>query len=72
MKNLDTLASRNPAWHEVSEDINHVQEILKLELGPKTSDEKKHSEITSLIINLEGLELTEKIVEAAVLRKSLG
>ncbi len=70
--NLDGLIERNPAWEEVKQDVVLVQEILGIKIGPKTTDEQKHCEVTSEIINRSGKELTDKIVEAALLRKSLG
>ncbi len=70
--NLEMLISRNPAWGEVKKDIELTKKILDIKTGPKSLNEKKHYEVTSEIVRLDGKELTKKIVEAGVLRKSLG
>lgn len=74
IENLEILASNNPEWSEVKKDVELARQILGIEIGPKADDEKKHQEVTSQIArtNEAGKELTDKIVESALLRKSLG
>lgn len=73
LENLAKLSADNPAWKEVEKDIELVKDILGIEVGPKTSDEKSHQKLTSEIIGAEGKDdLSQKISEAAILRKSLG
>lgn len=71
--NLELLISRNPAWKEIKQDIELANEILGLTTGPTNPNEEKHLQVTSEIIVMDsGQPLTDKITEAAILRKSLG
>lgn len=73
--NLNKLASNNPAWQKVKQDIELTESILGLKFGPETIDEKSHQKLTGDILELsrtEGSKLSQKITEAALLRKSLG
>lgn len=74
-ENLDKLATANPAWQDIKQDIESASKILSIEFGATTAAEKKHQKITSEILagkDKPGKALTAKITEAAELRKSLG
>lgn len=73
--NLNKLASNNPGWQEVKQDIELAESILGIKFGPETDDEKSHQKLTTGILELAQTNspgLSQKITEAAVLRKSLG
>lgn len=71
--NLAELANQNKAWVEIQDDFTLAQEILGIKLGPKTSDENAHKELSSALIqSKEKSEMTKLITEMATLRKSLG
>lgn len=59
---------------ELEEDIKGVEEYLGEKLGPKTKDEKKHAELVAIIIEKidKKQDPQEEIVQAALLRQSLG
>ncbi len=63
-----------PQLEKVKEDIAFLEGYFSEELGPKTLEEKEHQILTSKIA--DGLEkdksLTDLIVRAAKLRRSLG
>ena len=73
-ENLEKLSEKYPVFKQVQEDVLILEEYLGEKLEPKTLEEKEHHILTSRIF--EGLEkkekLTDLIVRAAVLRRSLG
>jgi phosphoenolpyruvate carboxylase len=72
-ENLQKLSESNPAWKDIAADVRLASTILGIETGPKNKDEKKHQELTFEILRTNSKQkLTEKISEAAKLRKSLG
>lgn len=72
--NLQKLSKKSKAWKKISEDIKNIEEIFNITMGPKTESEFAHKWLTGKILSkVEGGESpTDLIVEAAVLRKSLG
>lgn len=73
-ENLSLLSKRNKAWAGIVEDIEAVEELLGLQLGPRTHAEKSHRNITSNVLLMKNNQkaLTRLIEETAILRKSLG
>jgi phosphoenolpyruvate carboxylase len=74
-RNLDLLAQDNDAWKDVQRDVEFVQSTLSVKIGPKSSEEKDHLRLTSEILAIKDgatEALSQRITEAAVLRKSLG
>ncbi|MDD5025985.1 MAG: phosphoenolpyruvate carboxylase [Candidatus Peribacteraceae bacterium] len=76
-ENVDLLARRYPAFEEVKDGIGAIEEIFNIELGPEKPRHIIHRNITSTIFHrLHGEggkeELTDDIVQAGVLRCSLG
>lgn len=74
MDNLLKLSSKSKIWKKVIVDIKAIEEIFSIKLGPKTKLEKKHKLLTSKIYKFmeSSQDPTKQIVEAAVLRQSLG
>lgn len=74
MDNLKKLSKKQKVWCEVIEDVKAIEEILNIQLGPKTDSEKKHKLLTDKIYQcIETYENPSTyIVKAAIIRKSLG
>lgn len=71
--NLAALAEQNEAWSEIQNDFAFSQKVLGITLGPKTSDENAHRELSSALMRTKDKsEMTKLITEMATLRKSLG
>lgn len=76
-ENVEMLAKREAVWADVLSDVNHVQSILGIELGPQKPQHTIHRNLTSNILHrLEANDaaglITRDIVEAAAIRRSLG
>ena len=76
-ENLEILTKKDSNWADVLTDIHQIQEILGMELGPQNPRHAIHRNLTSTILHrLDGEEdvmrTTRDIVEAAVIRRSLG
>lgn len=73
-ENLEVLSKQYPSLTLVQEDITVLEEYFGEQFMPKTLEEKEHHILTSKIV--QGLSkkenLTDLIVRAAKLRKSLG
>ena len=75
LENLQQLAAANPAWQDIKQDVEAASDILGTRFEAITSAEKKHQKLTTEILQKKdkpGKALTDKITEAAELRKSLG
>lgn len=75
IENLNKLALKFPVYKKIIEDVKAVEDVLGIKMGPVTKEEKEHKKLTDKV--LQGLDskdrsLTELIVKAAILRKSLG
>lgn len=73
-ENLTKLTKKYPVLKLVKEDIQILEEYFGEELQPKTLEEKEHQLITTRIADafLKKEKITDLIVKAAVLRRSLG
>jgi phosphoenolpyruvate carboxylase len=73
-ENLEKLSKEYPQLEKVKEDIAVLENYVGEQFGPQTLEEKEHQILTSKIV--QGLEkkekLTDIIVRAAKLRRSLG
>lgn len=71
---LRDLAKQSPAWEGILEDVSAIEDYLGTELCPSTFEEKQHQIIVEEIYRRiqKGEVPKELIVEAALLRKSLG
>lgn len=73
-ENLEMLAKKHRWAKDIQEDIKLCEEILGLEIGPQKENHYIHRNLTSNILfkkNL-GINFEKDLVEAAVMRKSLG
>lgn len=72
-ENLALFAVGSSDWEDVKNDIELVEEILEIKLGPKTKDEKSHYELSGRLIKLpNSADGSKLITQMAVLRRSLG
>lgn len=73
-ENIEYLTKQDPVWKDIVSDVKEIEKYLKVDLGPQTSEEKKHYRITEKIVRKLATEesIAKDIQEAAVLRKSLG
>lgn len=73
-ENLALLNKENPIWKEVMEDVQEIENILGLELGPHKDHHFLHRNVVSTIyykLRMKS-DISEDVVQAAKLRKSLG
>jgi phosphoenolpyruvate carboxylase len=71
---LSILAKKSQGWKDIQQDVKLIENYLGQKLEPKTTQEKAHLVFTEGIYERysKGIEMTDLIEEAAVLRKSLG
>jgi hypothetical protein len=74
MENLKHYAETENWAKEILEDVRLCEEILGIELGPQKPSHVLHRNLTSNILLKKqmGLDFQDDLVEAAVMRKSLG
>ena len=74
MENLERFAREHDWARDILEDVRLCEEILGIELGPQKEHHFLHRNVTSNIVLKKGLgeDFAGDIIEAAVLRKSLG
>ncbi len=68
------LSKKSQGWKEIAEDVKIIEDYLGQNLEPKTPQQKAHKIFTDSIYEgfSNGIQMTDLIEEAAVLRKSLG
>jgi phosphoenolpyruvate carboxylase len=73
-ENLKALSERNSAYAKIALDVELCEDYLGTELGPSTSDDFLHRNLTSniLLMFLEGKDVSEDVVRAGEVRRSLG
>ena len=73
-ENLKLLGKKNGAYRKIAEDVKLIEDYLGCELGPETTDQFMHRNITSnTLLQLgRGKDIGEDVVRAGELRKSLG
>jgi phosphoenolpyruvate carboxylase len=76
-ENLELLRKKDPVFDGIKEDIDAIEQILGIQLGPEKPHHMIHRNLTSSIYyrmesGEEQEELRRDIVEAGVMRKSLG
>lgn len=71
---LSSLSKKSQGWREIQEDIRIIEDYLGQKLEPKTPQEKAHLVFSESIYErfAKGIEMTDLIEEAALLRRSLG
>lgn len=74
MENLEHYAKTESWAKDILEDVRLCQEILEIEIGPQKPNHHLHRNLTSNILYKQelGLDFQDDLVEAAVMRKSLG
>jgi phosphoenolpyruvate carboxylase len=71
--NLAKLAETGSGWSAIQSDVEAIEQVLGVELGPKTEDETKHQALSAkLLQTTDANEMAKYITEMAVIRKSLG
>lgn len=73
-ENLEILAKKHGWAREILEDVNLCSKILKIEIGPQKETHLIHRNLTSTILLKKqlGQDFSKELLEAAVVRKSLG
>ncbi len=73
-ENLETFAETQSWAKELLEDVRLCEEILSIELGPQKPNHFLHRNLTSTILLKRSMDIDfqDDLVEAAVMRKSLG
>lgn len=75
-ENLKFLARRDPTWNAIQEDVLFIEEFLGKRLGPSRPEHYIHRNLASNIYHLwrtdKKKEVTEEILHAARVRRSLG
>lgn len=77
-ENLALLSKTYPAFETIKEDIAAIERILGLHLGPETPEQIIHRNLTSTIFHRlqqvppEAAAVTRDIIEAGIIRRSLG
>jgi phosphoenolpyruvate carboxylase len=77
-ENVEILAKSKPVFREIQKDIDAIERIVGVELGPKKPHHIVHRNLSSNILNrlrdtkASKESLTRDIVEAGIVRRSLG
>jgi phosphoenolpyruvate carboxylase len=73
-ENLAQLAKKHSWAKEIQEDVRLCEEILKIKIGPQKENHFIHRNLTSTILLKKSLkqDFSRELLEAAVMRKSLG
>lgn len=73
-ENLLHLAKRKRFWYDIMEDVNILENALKIVLGPQKQEHFQHYELTKKIYERisENKEISQLITLTGILRKSLG
>lgn len=71
--NLEQLVAKNNAWQDIKDDVDGVEEVLGIELGPQTDDEKQHAELAAkLLQTTDTTQIKELISQTGLLRQTVG
>jgi phosphoenolpyruvate carboxylase len=71
--NLNKFAAGGAAWQSIKEDVQAIETVLGIELGPETKDQEEHLKLSSKLISLpDDANGSELIEQMGLLRKSLG
>lgn len=76
-ENLSYLAKKKPIFREIEQGIDAIEKILEIDLGPEKPHHIIHRNLTSTIYQrlssgASNASISEAIVEAAMIRRSLG
>jgi len=72
--NLKVLCRKNKDWQDVEKSVSLIEDIFKIQLGPKKQDEWLHKNISGNVLLLKNNkeELHKLIIDTGKIRKSLG
>jgi len=73
-QNLARLAEQDGFWKTIQQDVAGIEEFLGEELQPHTDQQKQHHEITTQTLQmfLAGQDISDKITQSGIARRSLG
>lgn len=73
-ENLDLLALQEPAWLQIKQEIQDIEEVLQIKIGPEKPHHMIHRNLTSNIYyKLQtNQDFADDVIKAAEIRKSLG
>jgi phosphoenolpyruvate carboxylase len=71
---LNLMAKKSQAWKNILKDVENIEKVLKISLGPRTLDEQMHFWLSAKFHKSlrSGRNLTKLIEQQALLRKSMG
>ncbi len=71
---LEKLAKKGAGWKAIVTDVEEIEKLFGITLGPKTEKEKQHQALSFLIYEkVMAQEIPEELItDAAILRQSLG
>ena len=72
--NLKRLEKINPLFKDIREDVNNIERLFKIELGPVNKLHQRHARLTSVILDrfLNKKNVSRLITMTGQLRRSLG
>ena len=71
--NLNAFAAGSTAWQAVQQDVDAVEQVLGLQLGPQSAADKQHAQLSNQLIKLDAAaDGSDLVAQMGVLRKSLG
>jgi phosphoenolpyruvate carboxylase len=71
--NLLEFAAGSKAWNGILNDVEAIEKVFSVKLGPRTKDEQAHRDLSSKLINLsEKADSSKLVTQMAELRRSLG
>lgn len=73
-ENLEILAKDNPVFADISRDIDLIESILSIKLGPVLTHHMLHRNYTSNVLQrfLDSQDITADVLHSAEIRRSLG
>jgi len=72
--NLKALIKQSSAWKDIQEDISAIEDILNISLEAQTKEQEEHQIYSARILEKlsQNMPIDEEIIQAALLRKSIG
>ncbi len=74
LENIQVLSKDHPELENILQDLRLCEDMLGIGIGPVTTEDKLHKNLTSgiLLKKQAGVDFQNEVLDAAVLRKSLG
>ena len=72
--NLSALSGKSNAWQEIAQDVQEIEKIFKIELGPQQNNHKEHKKLSATILDRfqNNKNISQLITLTGHLRHSLG